>query len=245
MMVESRQSLPTGPGLGYRMAGGSDDGESLWEGGLSLNTRTGRYGTSADHDERGTVWRASAAGAAAWIGGMPFLTREVRDAFAVVKVNGFEGVNVFLENQPVGRTDSSGRILIPGLRPFEQNRVRIEMEDLPLTARIDDVEKIVTPYAGAGALADFPVSEGKDALLRLLLPDGNPAVQGAYVILNEQGLRYPVGIDGAVYLRDVEDGDRAVMHYRDQRCGFTVELDGRDGPVPDLGDVICGRESAP
>lgn len=244
MMVESRQSLPTGPGLGYRMAGGSDDGENLWEGGLALNTRTGRYSASADHDERGTVWRASAAGAAAWIGGMPFLTREVRDAFAVVKVNGFEGVNVFLENQPIGRTDSSGRVLIPGLRPFEQNRVRIEMEDLPLNARIDDVEKIVTPYAGAGALTDFPVSEGRDALLRLLLPDGQPAVQGGYVIVNEQGLRHPVGIDGAVYLREIEDGDRAVMRFRDQRCAFTVRLDGHDGPVPDLGDVVCDGEVA-
>lgn len=245
LMAESQQSLPAGPGLGYRFAGGQDDGEDLWEGGASLHTRTGRYSAAAEHDSDGTNWRASASGSAAWIGGLPFMTREVRDAFSVVKVNGFEGVTVFLENQPMGRTDSTGRIMLPGLRPFEENRVRIEMEDLPLDARIDDLEKIVTPYAGAGALADFPVSEGRDVLLRLLLPDGQPAGQGGYVVAGEQQLRHPVGIDGAVYLRDVEDGDYAVLHFNDQRCGFTVELDGRPGPVPDLGDVHCDGEFRP
>jgi outer membrane usher protein len=244
-VAETQRSLPQGPGLGYRFAAGQDDGDALWESGATLHTRTGRYAAGADHDADGTAWRASASGSAAWIGGMPFLTREVRDAFAVVKVNGFEGVEVYLENQPMGRTDSSGRILLPGLRPFEANRVRIEMQDLPLNARIDGEEKVVTPYAGAGTLAEFPASEGRDVFLRLLLPDGEPARQGGYVRVDGNDLRYPVGLDGAVYLRDVEDSVHAVLHWGDQRCGFALDLAGVVGLVPDLGDVVCGQETMP
>lgn len=239
LLAESRASLPRGPGLGYRFAAGMDDGDEVWVGGASLNTRVGRYSAGADHDEDGTNWRASAAGSAAWIGGMPFLTREIRDAFAVVQVNGFEGVEVKLDNQSMGRTDSSGRILLPGLRPFQENRVRIEIEDLPLNARIDKLETSVTPYAGAGILADFPASEGRDLLLRLVMPDGSPAPQGGYVLLEASDVRHPVGLDGAIYLREVTDGDLAQMRWQDQRCGFTVRVPESAALVPRGGDVVC------
>lgn len=239
LMAESRASLPRGPGLGYRFAAGQDDGDQIWTTGAALNTRVGRYSAAADHDDEGTTWNASASGSAAWIGGMPFLTREVRDSFAVVQVNGFEGVEVKLDNQPMGRTDSSGRILLPGLRPFEENRVRIEIEDLPLNARIDKLETVVTPYAGAGVLADFPASEGRDAILRLLLPDGTPAPQGGYVLLEASEIRHPVGLKGTVYLREVTEGDMAELRWQDQRCGFTVAILDDAAPVPDLGNVTC------
>jgi outer membrane usher protein len=245
LMAESSASLPRGPGLGYRFAAGRDDDEALWSASTSLQNRIGRYSFEADHDDDGTALRASAAGSAAWIGGMPFLTREVRDAFAVVRVNGFEGVNVFLDNQPMGQTDESGRILLPGLRPFEENRVRIEIDDLPLNARIDSTETIVTPYAGAGALADFPAGEGHDVMLRLLLPEGSPAPEGASVSLRGSETRFPVGLDGAVYLRGVSDGDRGVLQWEDRRCGFQLVIGGHEGLVPELGDVACGYEEGP
>jgi len=245
VMAESGASLPRGPGLGYRFAVGRDDGEALWSAGTSLQNRIGTYSVEADHDDDGTAWRANAAGSAAWIGGLPFLTREVRDAFAVVRVNGFEGVNVYLDNQPMGQTDESGRILLPGLRPFEENRVRIEIDDLPLNARIDSTETVVTPYAGAGALADFPAGEGHDVMLRLLLPEGSPAPEGATVSLGARGTRFPVGLDGAVYLRGVSDGDRGVLHWEDRRCGFRVGLAGHEGLVPELGDIGCRYEEGP
>ncbi|UCC14122.1 MAG: fimbrial biogenesis outer membrane usher protein [Gammaproteobacteria bacterium] len=241
--AEVRSYVPRGQGYGYRLAAGRQGDEDLWEADLSANSRTGRYRLESDHNDDGLSWRASAAGSAAWIGGMPFFTREIRDAFAVVKVSGFEDVRVYLDNQEMGRTDDSGRILLPGLRPFERNRVRIDLEDIPLDARVDRLETIVTPYAGAGLLADFPASESTDVMLRLLLPDGAVASQGGYVTLEGSEERFPVGLEGSVYLRGVSDRQQALLHWQGHGCRFMVIIPAESGPVPDLGDIGCRFES--
>ncbi|MGD8921397.1 MAG: fimbria/pilus outer membrane usher protein [Gammaproteobacteria bacterium] len=241
--AEVRSYAPRGPGYGYRVAAGRQGDEDVWEADLSANTRVGSYRLESDHEEDGLSWRLSAAGSAAWIGGMPFLTREVRDAFAVVKVNGFEDVRVYLDNQEMGRTDGSGRILLPGLRPFERNRVRINMDDLPLNARVDRLETVVTPYAGAGVVADFPAAESRDVMLRLLLPDGSPAPQGGFVVLDGSDERFPVGLEGSVYLRGVDERQPARLHWQEKVCRFTVRLPPGGGPVPNLGDVGCSFET--
>lgn len=243
--AEVRSYVPRGPGYGYRLAAGRQGEEDVWEADLSANTRVGRYRLESDHDQEGLSWRASGAGSMAWIGGVPFLTREVRDAFAVVRVNHFEDVRVYLDNQEVGRTDGSGRVLLPALRPFERNRVSIAIDDLPLEARIDRLETFVTPYAGAGVLADFPASEGRDAMLRLLLPDGSTAPQGGYVSLAGSAERFPVGLDGAVYLRGVAGGEQAMLSWSGPDCGFMVRLPAESGPVPNLGEVECQFDAGP
>jgi len=242
--AEIRSNLPVGPGFGYRLAAGMEDDESEWQGELEAASRVGRYSFAADHDEEGTSWRASTTGSAAWTGGLPFMAREIRDSFAVVKVNGFENVRVYLENQEIGVTDATGRILLPGLRPFEENRVRIEIQDLPLTARIDKQQVIVAPYFGAGVIVDFPASEGNDVMLRLLTPDGAAAPQGAVIVMDGQDRRFPVGIDGAAYLQDVATSDAGSLVWQDQRCTFTIALPDDGGLVPNLGDVTCSYQDA-
>ncbi|MGB5589480.1 MAG: fimbria/pilus outer membrane usher protein, partial [Gammaproteobacteria bacterium] len=239
-----QQNLPTGPGFGYRFGTATGDGETQWEGDLSAQSRVGRYGIASTRNDDGTSWRASTSGSAAWVGGMPFLAREIRDAFAVVQVNGFEDVRVMLENQEVGRTDGSGRILVPGLRPYQHNKVSIKQEDLPLTANIESVSMDVTPYFRSGVLADFPASEGRDILLRLMLPDGSPAPEGGAVRAEGSDAVFPVGLDGQVYLRNVSDGTSLTLDWRDNTCGFVLDIAGHQGPVPDLGNVICNGSGA-
>ncbi len=241
--TQLRQNLPTGPGYGYRFGTATGDGDSEWEADLAAQSRTGRYGLESTHTDDGTSWRASASGSAAWVGGMPFLAREIRDAFAVVQVNGFEDVRVMLENQEIGRTDGSGRILVPGLRPYQHNKVSIMQEDLPLTANIESVSMNVTPYFRSGVLADFPASEGRDVLMRLLLPDGSPAPEGSLIRAEGTGGAFPVGLSGQVYLRDVSDGTALSLEWSDNACGFVLDLGNAQGLVPDLGDVMCTGQS--
>jgi outer membrane usher protein len=237
--AQIRSNLPVGPGFGYDLTAGIDDNDTEWQGRVDAASGIGRYSLGADRDQNGTSWGVNASGSAAWIGGRPFLAREIRDSFAVVRVNGFENTRVYLENQEIGKTDETGRILVPGLRPFQENRVRIALQDLPLTARIDEKEIVVAPYAGAGVTVDFKVRDGNDVMLRMLIPNGSPAPQGAVVVMDGQDRRFPVGIDGAVYLQDVATGTSGVLVWQDTRCGFTIHLPEDGRPVPDLGDVMC------
>jgi outer membrane usher protein len=242
--TQLQQNLPTGPGFGYRFGSATGDGDTEWEADLAAQSRTGRYGLESTHTDDGTSWRASTAGSAAWVGGRPFLAREIRDAFAVVQVNGFPDVRVLLENQEIGRTDPSGRVLVPGLRPYQQNRISIMQEDLPFTANIESTAMNVTPYFQSGVLADFPAREGRDVLLRLRLPDGSPAPEGGLVRAQGMDDVFPVGLDGQVYLRDVSHGTPLWLEWRDNRCGLTLDLDGAEGLVPDLGEVPCVGRAA-
>ena len=242
--AQLQQNLPTGPGYGYRFGTATGSGNTEWDADASAQTRTGRYSLESTRTDDGTSWRASTSGSAAWVGGMPFLAREVRDAFAVVQVNGFENVRVMLENQEIGRTDGTGRVLVPGLRPYQNNKISIKQEDLPLTANIESVAMNVTPYFRSGVLADFPAREGRDVLLRLLLPDGSPAPEGSMVRTDEAGESFPVGLDGQVYLRDVSDGTPLTLRWRDNACTFVLQIGDSGRLVPDLGDVMCAGEAS-
>jgi hypothetical protein len=55
---------------------------------------------------------------------------------------------------------------------------------------------------------------------------------------------FPVGLDGQVYLRDVSHGTPLWLEWRDNRCGLTLDLDGAEGLVPDLGEVPCVGRAA-
>jgi len=239
LMSQTRYDLPVGSGFGYRLGADTGSGDDRWEADLAAQSRTGKYSLDSIHDSNGTSWQASVSGSVAWIGGKPFLAREIRDSFAVVKVDRFEGVDVFLENQSVGITDSSGRVLIPGLRPYESNRVTIDIEDLPITARIDASEIVVAPFFRAGAVVNFPADASRDIRLRLVLPGGNPVPEGAVVRIGDRHDVFPVGMNGAVYMMGVEDSVSATVSWADNSCGLEIDVPETNSPVPNLGDIQC------
>ena len=58
--------------------------------------------------------------------GYAFLSRRINDSFAVVQVPDYSGVGIYCRQPSVGRTDAKGNALLPSLRPYEKNSVRIE-----------------------------------------------------------------------------------------------------------------------
>ena len=69
---------------------------------------------------------------------------------------------------------ADGRLLLPGLRPYEGNRVRVEVDDLPLDAEIDTAEVEAVPYDRSGMTIDFPLRHSEQATATLLDGDGEP-----------------------------------------------------------------------
>jgi len=77
-------------------------------------------------------------------GGGLFVSPRIDDAFAVVDT-GVPGVGVSLENRPVGKTDSSGLLMVPGLRAYETNRLTIDPDDLPPGADVATLARDTAP----------------------------------------------------------------------------------------------------
>jgi outer membrane usher protein len=237
--AEINRSLPYGPGYGYRLAVGTLDTRYV-DAGFDAQSDYGTYRFEVrDGEDSGTLWQAGTSGSVAYLDGASRLTREVRGAFAVVNVGDFEGVRVYAENLEVGRTDANGRLFVTGLRPYLENTLRIETDDLPLTADIRRVEAEAVPYARSGVVVDFDVRDVQNLLLHARLPDGSAVPEGARARVEGSAESFPVGLDGLLFLPGVGDSSRLVVSWGDDACEIELpEINGA-GVMTRLGEQLC------
>jgi len=189
------------------------------------------------------TFRGSASGGVAFLGGDAFLSRRITDSFALVHVPGYSDVSIYLENQLVRRTDANGKALIPGLRAYETNSVRIDQADLPLDAQVDAVELDAVPYFRSGLVLKFPVKRSRGALLTVVLENDEALPAGAQVEIIDMNLLenelFPTGMRGEVYLTGLEAKNQLRVTWKGQSCEFTLPFPDTTDPLPHLGTYTC------
>jgi len=234
-----QQSLPAGPGAGYYLELTSS--ENL-RADYVAQGKAGLVGVQYARRDAVDGWRANASGALAITGAGVMPTRRLDESFAVVEVADYPGMTVYVENQPVGRTDEKGRVLLDSLRAYERNSVSVDPKELPLDASLAAAAMTIAPAYRSGPVVRFPVARASAATLRLVMPDGSPVPAGALVTTNRE--RAPVALDGLVYLTAAEGRQTARADWQGQRCVFDFERPALGDPQPDLGDITCRRETA-
>ena len=110
-------------------------------------------------------------------------------------------MRVLRENTAVGVTGTDGRLLVTALRPYERNRIGIEINDLPDGALVVEDALTATPGPRAGTVVRFPVETGAAGDTRIVDETGAPLPVGAILMAEDQ--RYPVGRDGRVFVGGV------------------------------------------
>ena len=229
-----QQSLPVGPGSGYIASLSSNQDYHLgyaYQGHAGLVTADYARANGQDGTRIGATGGIAISGA----GIMP--SRRLDQSFAMVQVADYPGIEVFVDNQPVGRTDRKGRVLLDNLLPYQSNEVGIDPNQLPMDATIATQTMTVTPAYRSGVSVKFPVSRADSMTMRLVQPDGRPVPAGATVML--EGNPFPVGMNGLVYLSGVAANAHAAVTWRDGKCSADFTRPSGVGPVPDLGDVTC------
>ncbi len=211
--------------------------------GFSAQNDYGTVHLDASHASGETGLRASAAGGLAFLGGSPHFSREMKDSFAVVQVGSYEGVRIYADNQHVATTDANGRALLPRLRAYEENPVRIDVSDLPLDAQINFIEQPAVPYFRSGVVLDFEVTRSRGAMFRLQRKGGEPVPAGS-LITTANGEQFPVGYDGAAFVTGIDNGAGMAARWNGTVCRFQLALPDNEDPLPDLGAVTC-EESHP
>lgn len=231
---------PAGLGGGYRVTarlGETGGAEATYLHNLSIATLTAQV----SHARGATGVRASATGAIGVVGGRTFASRSLGESFATVRVPGFPGVRVYADNQPVGVTNRNGYVVVPGLRAFERNAIRIEQGDLPLDATLDSDEIAVRPFARSGSSVSFHVRRERGALLRVRLEDGAPLPAGALVRVQGSGEAYVVVSGGEVYIPNLTGAVRLRAAWASQSCEFVARVPDNDDPQPRLDNLVCAR----
>ncbi len=234
VIASMQRSLPAGAGTGYYMAVSSTENAQL---DYFLQGDAGLVGVQYARRNDTDGWRANATGGLAITGEGFMPSRRLDRSFAVVEVADFPNMTIYVENQPIGQTDSKGRVLLDSLRAYERNSISIDPRELPLDASLATTSMTVTPAYRSGPVVRFPVVRATAATLRLVLPDGTPVPAGARVTTrNEQ---VPVALDGLVYLTSAAGRHEASADWLGSQCTFVFERPEQGDPQPDLGDVTC------
>ncbi|MFM2051458.1 MAG: hypothetical protein RL682_1949 [Pseudomonadota bacterium] len=231
-----QKSVAVDGSVGYQVTA-SDSGRA--HGVLDYQNSTGAYEVEAARTGEETALRGSVRGGVAVLGGHAYRSSWISDSFGVAHVADFPGVRVYTDNQLAGVTNASGNVVLPRLRAYENNKIRIDSRDLPLNAQVDALSVEATPYFRTGVLAEFPIRKASGALFQIMLDNGQTLPAGSTVEVNAGETRFPVANDGEVYVTGLVKQNKFVARWKNQSCAFDISLEPSNDPLPDLGRVVC------
>jgi outer membrane usher protein len=242
-----QQSLPLGPGLGYRVVASQGD-NAINEANAQYQGAYGRI--EADYQRPG--WGGSeqghasltATGGLVLIGGNAYLTRPVQDSYALIRVPGVAGVHGTMSNQVIGTTDSKGNLLVPGLLHYYGNRVGIDDKDIPLDHDIGAIERVIAPPTRGGAVVTFPVRRVQSVSGTVVIDDQGATTIPTYgqivVLVDQQRTVSPLDEAGNFYLENVPPGSySAEVQYAAGACTLPIAVPAGATALVNVGTIRC------
>ncbi|MDP9065522.1 MAG: fimbria/pilus outer membrane usher protein, partial [Pseudomonadota bacterium] len=228
------ENAPTGLGYGYQLTAGTrgDYNADLQAQFLPADVRVE---AARNHGLSGLNF--GVRGAVTLLDGDIRMSRSVHGSFAVVDIGGVPNVPVYLDNQRVATTDASGRALIHDLHSYEDNRISVTPEELPLDAEITTGRLTLAPAYRSGIVARFHVRRIHGATFNLIRENGAPVPAGARVSLN--GENFPVVRDGMTYVTTLDSAYSGEATWEGGSCRFEAPSPPAGIPQPDLGVLAC------
>jgi len=219
-----QRSPPVGDGIGYRFSASSGRFQQL-QGQVTLKTDFGDYDALLTWTDGRTGLRLSTTGTVGLVADRAFVSRHVDQSFAEVRVGDYRNVRVYADNQLIGRTGSDGTLIVPNLRPYDRNRIRIDANDLPLDAELASEEQSVRPGARQGVVVDFHAKPSNSALIRVRLEDGRLLPGGSSVRLEDRSDEFISAPGGEVYITGLaRKKEIALATWANGSCRFEVSL---------------------
>lgn len=243
-------NAPAGPNAdwGWRVLGGQRAGQANAEAGLYRQTSPALIGLDAWVTEDGArALRGTLQGAWVLAEGRLFGASRVKESFALVEVQGHEGVGVSLDGPVLTRTDARGMALVPRLSAFQSSRIRLDPNDIPPEAEVETLEARTAAPWRSGVKLRFPVRDGRGALLGFTVAGDGPAPAGAVVTLEGDEREFIVGNGGRAFVTGLRpDTPRlATLTWLGKSCvvqvrwGVSESHDALTEGLPRLGPWHC------
>jgi outer membrane usher protein len=238
--VSANKSLAAEAGEGWRALAGRRAGENYGEGGLYYQGSHGLVTADASGSSSQSTVRLGAQGGLVFADGKAFASRRVQDSFALVEVPGYANVGVGFQSTVLARTDSDGKALVPGLLPYRSNSIRLDPNELPISAELNTIEMLAVPPARSGVKVTFPVRSGRGALITIVLDDGQPAPAGAGIELVGDKEEFFVARRGQAFVTGLKEKNTLRLKWSGQSCELKVDLpDGAKDEIARVGPVVC------
>jgi outer membrane usher protein len=243
-----QQSPPPGPGLGYRLAAETteaSDGKRRYRGGALVDYHAPWFNASVEYTRaEANAYAAGVAGALVVTDRSFHLTRPIRDAFAMVRVEGLGDVGVKLNGQEMGKTGSDGSLIVPSLVSYAHNRLTIDDKDIPVEYALQSFSRyFAIPYRSGGVVR-FAATKVQASVGRIVVvQDGKrePAELWGLELTTPAGKTEAiVGKRGEFYLENVPAGSHPARVFTQGReCRFELDIPESAEMMIDLGEVIC------
>jgi outer membrane usher protein len=238
--ISYQSDPPAGEGDGYRIAATAGAIESL-DAVYTRNMRSAAVTAHVSQAQGRTGLRLSASGSVGIAGDRVFAARSIGSSFAAVKVGDFAGVKVYADNQLVAVTDKRGTAIIPALRPFERNVIRIDESDLPLDVQIASNELAVRPFAKTATLVRFAAERSEGVLMQVRLEDGQPLPAGAAIAVEGSDRTYAAALNGEVYVEGLGGATLLTASWPGGSCSFMAARPSGSDAQPRLDNLICSK----
>jgi outer membrane usher protein len=244
--VSVRRDLPVGTGFGFNANATEFEDYVGRTAGLSYQNDYGIYGVEYSERDGDDSYNLSLAGGVGYIDGSAFLSRPLTDSFTRVNVGDLEGVRVYHFSHEVGRTDKDGNLIIPIVNSYRDNRVDIEIEDIPVNYHVPELYKYINPPPRSGSTLSFEAHKVQALTGRIYtFVDGEKVPAGPspfIVILYYDGsiIEGLVGRNGEFYVENVPSGRFLVkvIHEGTERL-TVIDIPDSDEMWVDLGEVTA------
>jgi len=232
------QSIERGSSTGYRL--------SLQQNPTQDWQAEGRWQAQGQYGSLDTIYTQQTAslgwaGAIAWLPGYGLsASRPIADSFALVET-GKSQVPIQVGGRTLGVTGSDGRVLIPEISAFYENRVQIPLEVLPLNYTLSEPVQYLRPPSRSGSVLRFDLQRFTAVEGSLSRDDGTAVSASAIQLtLNNQTHSGEVGKAGYFYLENLPPG-RYAGRVIDAKhpCVFYLTIVESDDVVQSLGQIPC------
>jgi outer membrane usher protein len=241
--LQLQKDIPVGEGIGYRASlSRSDRGASTsysFNPGFQYNAPYGIYTLDSAIQNSGgrttETYTASAAGALVYAGGFYGLSRPVNDSFSIVMVENLRDATVRNNGQEIGVTDFSGRMVIPSHASYGQNRISLDLKNLPLDYSISGVNQEISPPIWSGFCVSFQTLRVRALIGTLYMQKAGEKMPLEFVDIimevNEQEVTFPTGKGGEFYMENGLPEDTVSNKVDKQSCRSIAERRKSGGKV--------------
>ncbi|HFZ8993093.1 TPA: fimbria/pilus outer membrane usher protein [Citrobacter freundii] len=239
--INYNHSMPTDGGFGWNLAWArQSQGDNYQQATLGwrnnhIELQGGAYGES----DRMTEW-GEAMGALVWMDSRLFIANRINDAFVVVSTHGQGGVPVNYENQPAGKTDGEGYLLISGVTAYYPASYSINTLNLPADTRLRETERKVALRRQSGYLVDFPLQQEQVASV-ILHDEHGQTIPVASQVTRQNKAAAVVGYDGLVWLEELDKVNPLLVTLPDgRRCQVTLTITANpQHKLRTYGPLVC------
>ena len=184
---------------------------------------TARIAASADYESRFTNLQGTVVAAGGQVAGQVTATGSLiaagesvyarsrsNNGYVLVRAGRVSGIPVKLENRYVGKTDSSGMLLVQNLRTYVPQQIDVDASQLPVDAIVRNSRNVITVPGRAIGLVDIAAHYYRPVVRTIVGIDGTPLQAGSQVTAAPSAERTLVGYDGMVEI-NAASGDRRLL----------------------------------